>query len=225
MSAGTTNSSPRSHRARSRAARHILVAATLLAVSAAADAATQKNQAPQNQGPPNALQGFSQNRDQPVSIQSDTLVVRDKDKMATFTGNVHVIQGDTDMRSKTLVVYYLDESKPTAAPAPALKTAAPAAGEGQQKIRKIEAAGGVVVTQKDQNATGETGVLDMQANTVTLSGNVVMTHGKDVLRGQRLIVDLTTGVSRIDGRVDVLIGTTPGSGANVPLGLPQPPTH
>jgi lipopolysaccharide export system protein LptA len=225
MSAGTMNSSGRSHRARSRAARNILVAATLLAVSAAADAAAQKNQAPQNQGPPNALQGFSQNRDQPVSIQSDTLVVRDKDKMATFTGNVHVIQGDTDMRSKTLVVYYLDESKPTAAPAPALKAAAPTAGEGQQKIRKIEAAGGVVVTQKDQNATGETGVLDMQANTVTLSGNVVMTHGKDVLRGQRLIVDLTTGVSRIDGRVDVLIGTTPGSGANVPLGLPQPPTH
>jgi len=30
-----------------------------------------QNPAPQNQGPPNALQGFSQNRDQPVKIQSD----------------------------------------------------------------------------------------------------------------------------------------------------------
>src|SRR5215471_13044768 len=99
MSARFTNSSGRPRGARSRAARNILVATTLLAVSAAADAAAQKNQAPQNLGPPNALQGFSQNRDQPVNIQSDTLVVRDKDKMASFAGNVHVIQGDTEMRS------------------------------------------------------------------------------------------------------------------------------
>jgi lipopolysaccharide export system protein LptA len=133
-----------------------------------------------------------------------------------------VIQGDTEMRSKTLEVYYLDESK-SAAPANAPKTAVP--GSGEQKIRKIEADGSVVVTQKDQKATGDTGVLDVQANTVVLNGNVVMIRGKDVLKGQRLTVDLTTGVSKVDGRVEMMMGTTPNSGANVPLGLPQPPTH
>ena len=40
------------------------------------------------QGPLNALQGFSKNRDQPVKIQAATLEVRDKDKVATFTGDV-----------------------------------------------------------------------------------------------------------------------------------------
>ena len=49
-----------------------------------------------------------------MKIQADNLVVRDKDKMATFTGNVHVIQGDTEMRSKVLVVFYVDTSKPGA---------------------------------------------------------------------------------------------------------------
>ena len=52
------------------------------------------------------MQGFSQNRDQPVHIEAATLEVRDKDKVATFSGNVHVVQGDTTMRCKSLVVFY-----------------------------------------------------------------------------------------------------------------------
>ncbi|HEY0442196.1 MAG TPA: LPS ABC transporter substrate-binding protein LptA, partial [Xanthobacteraceae bacterium] len=33
------------------------------------------------QGPPNALQGFSQNRGQPINIESVSLEVRDKEKV------------------------------------------------------------------------------------------------------------------------------------------------
>src|SRR5688500_7977226 len=72
--------------------------------------APRASAAPATQGPANALQGFSQNRDQPVRIEAATLEVRDKDRMATFSGNVHVIQGDTDLRSKSLVVYYEENS-------------------------------------------------------------------------------------------------------------------
>src|SRR5579871_3693807 len=61
------------------------------------------------QGVPNAMQGFSQNRDQPIQIESNSLEMRDKKKEATFSGNVKVVQGDTTMTSKTLVVFY--ESK------------------------------------------------------------------------------------------------------------------
>jgi lipopolysaccharide export system protein LptA len=207
-----------------RAKTRVAAAAVLLGILAATDGWAQKNPAPQNQGLPNALQGFSQNRDQPVKIQSDTLVVRDKDKIATFTGNVHVTQGDTEMRSKALVVYYVDTSKPGPAPATTMKTAPPGATAGsgeQQQIRRIEATGGVQVTQKDQKADGDNGIFDMQSNTVTLNGNVVVTRGKDVLRGQRLVVDLNTGVSRIDGgRVDALFGSPP-PGEN----LPGPPAR
>ena len=58
------------------------------------------------QGVPNAMQGFSQNRDQPIQIEAASLEMRDKKKEATFAGNVKVIQGDTTMTSKTLVVFY-----------------------------------------------------------------------------------------------------------------------
>jgi lipopolysaccharide export system protein LptA len=208
--------------------------AALLVAAGGGDARAQKNQnqVPQNQGLPNALQGFSQNRDQPVKIQADKLEVRDKDKVATFTGNVHVTQGDTEMRSKVLVVFYEDNGKtgPTTA---AAKVAQAGSGE-QQQIRRIEATGGVQVTQKDQNAVGDKGTFDMQANTVTLTGNVIVTKGNDVVRGQRLVVDLNTGVSRVEsaagGQVESLFGSAPRNDPNSlnplnPLGVPSRPPH
>ena len=95
------------------------------------------------------------------------------------------------------MVFYEDDSATTAKTD--LHAAQPGPG-GQQQIRRIDATGGVVVTQKDQNAAGDTGTFDMRSNTVTLSGNVVVTHGKDVMRGPRLVVDLlTTGVSHMEG--------------------------
>ena len=205
-----------------RADRKIFAVAAvtaLLGVLAATDGLAQKNPGPQNPGPPNALQGFSQNRGQPVKIESDKLDVRSKDNVATFTGNVHVTQGDTELHSKVLVVFYVDTSKPSPTPVNAMKAAHP--GSAEQQIRRIEASGGVLVTQKEQNAAGDTGIFDMQSNSVTLNGNVVVTRGKDVVRGQRLVVDLNTGVSHIDGgRVDMLLGSAPnGEGA---LPGPQP---
>jgi lipopolysaccharide export system protein LptA len=153
-------------------------------------------------GPPNALQGFSQNRDKPIKINSATLEVRDKDKVATFSGDVHLVQGDTTLRSKTLVVFYDDEAAAKSEKAPAAATAA----QPKQQIRRVEAKGGVIVTQKDQTATGDNGVFDMRANTVTLLGNVVISQCQNVVRGDRLTVDMTTGVSRVEG------GKTPGTG-------------
>ena len=147
-----------------------------------------------NKGPPNALQGFSQNKDQPVHIEAMRLEVRDKDKVATFSGNVKVVQGDTTMNCKTLVVFYeQDDGEQTTA----MTAASPGPG-GQQRIKKLEARGGVVVTQKDQTATGDSGLFDMPTNTVTLIGRVVMTQGKNILRGDRLVVDMTSGVSRVE---------------------------
>jgi lipopolysaccharide export system protein LptA len=136
------------------------------------------------------LQGFSQNRGKPVKITSATLEVRDKDKMATFSGDVHLVQGDTTMRSKTLVVFYDDD-------APAKSTPGKAGPQQNQQIKRVEAKSDVIVVQKDQTATGESGVFDMKSNTATLVGDVVISQGANIVRGDTLMVDMTTGVSRI----------------------------
>jgi lipopolysaccharide export system protein LptA len=163
---------------------------------------------------------FSQNSDQPIKITSNSLEVRDKNHFATFLGNVIAVQGDSTLKCKKLVVFYEDSSGP-AAPPKAGQTSS-----SNQQIKKLEAKGGVVVTQKDQTATGEEGVFEMKTNTAVLTGNVVVTQGDNVIRGDKLIIDMTTGVSRVEshkGRVDALFkpnsppggqpGTAPGSGA------------
>src|SRR6476620_8795101 len=119
----------------------------MMAIVAAAAVCAPDATAQKNQGPPNALQGFSQNRDEPVKIRATALEVREKDKMATFTGDVYVLQGDTEMRCKQLVVFYEEETGTSPRP---VKAADPGPG-GDRPIRRIEAKGNVVVGQKDQN--------------------------------------------------------------------------
>jgi len=68
----------------------------------------------------------------------------------------------------------------------------------------------------------------MKSNTVTLSGNVVVTQGQNVVRGETLFIDLTTGLSRVEGgkgaRVESLMfpgqQNAPGS---APGNAPAPP--
>ena len=212
-----------------RIAHYACTAACALTLLVAGEASAQSAMS----GVPNAMQGFSQNRDQPIQIEAASLEMRDKKKEATFAGNVKVIQGDTTMTSKSLVVFYDGGSAPAAAPAAkggnakAAKSApmqAATPGPGvSSSIRRLEAKGNVVVTQKDQVVTGETAVFDTRANMITMLGGIVLTQGKNVLRGDRLMVDMATGVSRVEsdsGRVQGLFISSGGGGAPAIPGMP-----
>lgn len=199
-------------------------AATLLLALIAGDAGAQSAV----KGVPNAMQGFSQNRDQPIQIEAASLEMRDKKKEATFAGNVKVVQGDTTMTAKSLVVFYDQSNAP--APAPAAKgaksgpiqSATPGPG-GSSSIRRLEARGTVVVTQKDQVVTGETAIFDTRANQVTMQGGVVLTQGQNILRGDRLVVDMTTGVSRVESDTGRVQGLFQSSGQGGPPAIPGMP--
>ncbi|MBB3773289.1 lipopolysaccharide export system protein LptA [Angulomicrobium tetraedrale] len=101
-------------------------------------------------------------------------------------------------------------------------------------IRRLEINGSVVVTTKEQTATGDQGVFETAANTITLTGNpVVLTQGPNVIRGRKLTVDLTSGTSRFEGgRIESLIvpnsmkGDLPGAkpAAGAPAAAPKPAT-
>jgi lipopolysaccharide export system protein LptA len=197
-----------------------------LATMAASDAGAQSAV----KGVPNAMQGFSQNRDQPIQIEAASLEMRDKKKEATFAGNVKVVQGDTTMTSKTLVVFYDQSATPAPAAASSkgaktgpIQSATPGPG-GSSSIRRLEARGSVVVVQKDQIVTGETAIFDTKANQVTMQGGVVLTQGQNVLRGDRLVVDMTTGVSRVEsdtGRVQGLFQSSGQGGVPAIPGMPS----
>jgi lipopolysaccharide export system protein LptA len=129
-----------------------------------------------------------------------------------------MVQGDTTMKSNILVAFYDNAGK-----AP-IKSATPGPG-GSSSIRRLEAVGKVVVTQKDQTATGEKAVFDTKANLITMSGDVILTKCTDVMRGDRLMVDMTTGDSHLQsdsGHVQGLFGQS-GQGCESPIPAPDSP--
>jgi lipopolysaccharide export system protein LptA len=176
--------------------RSVLSAALMLGGFALADVAhaqaSKEPAAKQKGGAVPGLQGFSRNRKDPVKIEANALEVRDRDKTAIFMGNVVVLQGDTTLRCSELKVFYEGDTLS----GQTQKSAA--AGTSAQRIRRLEAAGGVIITAKEQKATGDSGVYDLRANTMTLNGNVVVTQGQNVMQGDRLVVELATGTSRLE---------------------------
>jgi lipopolysaccharide export system protein LptA len=179
-----------------------IVATTLVVVTQGA-AQTDKK------APANLFKSMPQKRDEPIRISSATLEVRDKSKMAMFKGDVLVVQGDTNVRCNELVVFYEGERGAPGSKAKPAPKGTPVPGQGGQQIRRMEARGSVVVTQKEQRAVGDRAEFDMRTNTVTLIGNVVITSSDNVARGERMTVDLNTGVARMGlesgGRVEMLV--------------------
>ena len=160
----------------------------------------------------NSFGGLTESSKDPIDIESDVLVVHDKQKYATFKGNVKAVQGTTTLRAKELNVHYVggdnlatgakkeggEQTAPTTEVADA-QGGGGAAAKKDAQITKIEAKGDVVITSKDdQTTTSDWAIYDLPAQQVTVGGNVVLTQGKNVLKGDRLVIDLTTGESRFE---------------------------
>jgi lipopolysaccharide export system protein LptA len=153
---------------------------------------------------------------QPVSIEADKLVYFDKEQKAVYTGNVVVIQGDTKMTCSGLTIYMEKAAAPGGATAPAAPAAAPANGGGSSShVKHLDAVGPVTVVSKTQVATGDRGSYDKAQDKVWLFGNVTLSDGGNVTKGDKLTYDLATGVATVDtgaaGRVKGLFIS--GSGA------------
>jgi lipopolysaccharide export system protein LptA len=181
----------------------VMVAALLAPAMAAAQA---PHAAPA--GPVQSLvQG--QDQDQPVQIEAASLEVRDKNKTATFSGSVQVVQGDTKMKCQTLVVFYGKEVGIAGATAAIDAKPSGPMPQSAQNIRRIEARGGVTVVTKDQTASGDLGIYDLVSKTITLTGNVVVSQGQNVIHGERVVVDMVTGNARVESTTEGG-ATTPG---------------
>jgi lipopolysaccharide export system protein LptA len=133
-----------------------------------------------------SAQAAPHDKNLPIEITADRLDVVQPDRIATFTGNVDAVQGDMVLSADRLKVFYNSDGE-RAAPA--------AAGTGS--VRRIEAEGNVFLSSPRQTAQGERGVYDVASDHVTLNGSVVLTQGDDVIRGDRLEVDLASGHSRV----------------------------
>ena len=138
------------------------------------------------QGLADTFSGFSSNSSDPVEIEADTLDVDDNNKVAVFTGNVFVTQGEVTLRTEVLHVEYAGEQ----------------GASTQQQIRRLEARGKLVVNSKGDSLTGDWAIFEMAEELVTVGGNVVVSQDGNVLRGSKLIINLKTGQTHMEASAE-----------------------
>ena len=115
----------------------------------------------------------------PINISADKFVADSNAKSGTWTGNVIVTQGDIRLRANAVRLNVTGKDN---------------------KPDKIFASGHVVMDSPTSGTvTGDKGVYDVVAHTVTMTGKVVLTRQKDVMRGNQLTVNLETGVATLGG--------------------------
>ena len=140
-----------------------------------------------------ALKGHDSNA--PIDVSADRIEVRDADNQATFSGAVSIRQGTMTLDAASVRVFYTRT-----------KSDAP-------EISRMDAQGAVKLTSPSETATARYGIYDVAQRQVTMVGDVVLTRGGNVLRGQRLAIDLDSGRSTLDGAGAP--GVTPGAGGRV----------
>ena len=124
----------------------------------------------------------------PVSFDAGSIDFDDRANRVVLSGGVTVNQAGLTVRSNRMLANYTDD--------------------GALDVNRITANGSVIVIRGNERATGDVAVYDFSRRTITMSGNVELRRGGDALRGGRLVIDLRTGLSSVDGRAS-------GSGSRV----------
>ena len=135
----------------------------------------------------------------PINVSADKFQADSNAKTGTWSGNVPVVQGDMRMRANSVRLNVVGKDN---------------------KPDKILASGNVVVDSPNSGTvTGDSGVYDVVARTVTMTGKVVLTRQKDVMRGSQLTVNLETGVATLGSGAK-----TPGANGGRVQGIFTPPS-
>ncbi len=120
------------------------------------------------------------NSDAPVNFAADRIELQDRQDRVVLSGNVVIEQAGLSLRAARTSMAYSDA--------------------GSLKLHRIDATGGVAVSRGSESAVGEVAIYDFDRRVITMVGGVTLRRGSDRLSGGRLVIDLNSGVSSLDGR-------------------------
>jgi len=141
-----------------------------------------------------------------MDVSSDSFEGDMQTKVGTYTGNVIVTQATCKLRADKIV----------------------AEAVSGNDLNRLTAVGNVVFNSSSGTAIGDNGVYDLGPKLLTLTGKVVLTKGKDVMRGTRLVVDVNTGIAHLTakgmpgGRVQSSFIPKQNEGGDEPPGKSKP---
>ncbi len=126
----------------------------------------------------------------PIDIAAERFEVRDRERQANFIGAVKIRQGNLALDSDRVRVFYDRTSG------------------ANPSIRRVDAQGAVNFFSPSERAQAAWGIYDVEQGQLTLGGNVNLTRGTDVVQGQRMEINLRTGVTTLDGGIAAGVKST-----------------
>lgn len=118
----------------------------------------------------------------PIEVDADRIEVLDREDQAIFTGAVRVTQDRLVLEANRIRVNYSQEKA------------------GDPVVRRLDADGSVRVTTPTERATARFGIYDVEKRILTMLGDVNLVHGDARTSGNRLIINMETGRSTMDGQ-------------------------
>ncbi len=144
---------------------------------------------------------FSRNNSDPIQADADD--VSNTAGVTILSGQVDVRQGETRILSDVMKIY----------------GGSTGLGPDTGDISRIEASGNFYYLTPDQEVRGNNGVYTKESDTFTVTGDVILLQGENVVTGDTLIYNLGTEKARVlgsckgrrcgsKGRVRILIKNT-----------------
>jgi lipopolysaccharide export system protein LptA len=135
---------------------------------------------------PASAQSDLKNHDtyQPLDIDAERFELRQRKGQAIFSGTVRVTQGKLILTSDSLTVFYASESESL-----------------NPSIDRLDARGGVTLSSSSEQVVSDWSVYDVNRRLVTFGGNVTLKQGTNILNGERLELDLISGLTKLDGEI------------------------
>lgn len=134
----------------------------------------------------------------PFDLSADRFEVRDKEGTTLFVGNVVAIQGNLKLVADRARAFYTRAAK-------------------SLTVKRVDAQGAVVLSSPSETIRAAWGIYDLETEQLTLGGDVTLTRAENVVKGQRLELNLRTGITTLDGRQGSSLanGTTSGGDGRV----------
>ncbi len=131
-----------------------------------------------------ALGGLTVDTSAAVEVSADTLSVDQATGKAVFSGNVVIGQGDLRVSAGSVEVIYADDT-----------------GD----IASLIASDGVTFVTATEAAEAQSATYDLQAGTLLLTGNVLLTQGPNALSAETMTINVADGTASMEGRVRTVL--------------------
>ena len=124
------------------------------------------------------LNAYSEAR-KPIEILADSMQWNKQLGQAIATGNAKAIQGQTTIKANKIIAVLSEDNS--------------------QQIKELQAIGKVVFLKDKQLATGDKATYYINQEKVIIRGNVELKRDDNVIKGEKLIIDFLTGLSKMEG--------------------------